>query len=159
MAFLYNSHGVFNAFARTVIGRKYVLLTSSLLDATTDEQVNFVIGHELGHHAAGHLNFVGSLLRFPARIIPFLHSAYSRQREYTCDQIGYAISKDLDSSRSAIQMLGCGCQKLNKSMDIEAFEHQEDLVPATSGFVSEIFRSHPRLTRRLIRLKDVKLFK
>ena len=158
-AFLYNSNGIFNAFARNAIGRKYLMLTSSLLDATTDDQVKFVIGHELGHHAAGHLNAVGCFLRFPARIIPFLHPAYSRQCEYTCDKIGYFVSEDLESSRSAIQMLGCGCQKLNKKMNIEAFERQEDFVPAISGFVSEIFRSHPRLTRRVIRLKNTKLFR
>ena len=158
-AFLYNSNGIFNAFARKAIGRKYVMLTSSLLDATTDNQVKFVIGHELGHHAAGHLNALGFILRLPSIIIPFLHAAYSRQCEYTCDRIGYFVSEDLDSSRSAIQMLGCGCRKLNQSMNIEAFERQEELVPGISGFISEIFRSHPRLTLRVISLKNTRLFK
>lgn len=119
-AFLDNSNGIFNAFARKAIGRKYVMLTSSLLDAKTDNQVKFVIGHELGHHAAGHLNALGSILRLPSIIISLLHSAYSRQREYTCDRIGYFVSEDLDSSRSAIQMPGCGCRKLNQS--IQTFE-------------------------------------
>lgn len=156
--FLYNSNGLFNAFARETLGRKYLMLTSSLVDATNDEQVKFVIGHELGHHAAGHLTFIGFWLRFPARIIPLLHKAYSRQCEYTCDKIGYFISRDVDSSCSAIQMLGCGCQKLNGKMNLFAFEKQEDLVPSTSGFIVEIFRSHPRLTRRVIALKNVRLF-
>ena len=157
-AFLFNSNGLFNAFARQVIGRKYLLLTSSLVDATTDEQVKFVIGHELGHHAAGHLSFVGFWLRFPARVIPFLHKAYTRQCEFTCDKIGFYLSRDVNHSCSAIQMLGCGCQKLNSKMNISAFEMQENQVPATSGFIAELFRSHPRLTRRVIALKNVMLF-
>ena len=157
-AFLYNSNGLFNAFARKVMGRKYLLLTSSLVDATTNEQVKFVIGHELGHHAAGHLSFFGFLLRFPARIIPFLHQAYSREREFTCDRVGFYLSRNVNHSASAIQMLGCGCQKLNSKMNIAAFEKQENLVPSTSGFLSELFRSHPRLTRRVIALKSVRLF-
>jgi Zn-dependent protease with chaperone function len=157
-AFLYNSNGLFNAFARQTIGRKYLLLTSSLVEASTDEQVKFVIGHELGHHAAGHLNFIGFWLRFPARIVPFLHKAYSRQCEFTCDKIGYYLSRDVNLSCSAIQMLGCGCQKLNSKMNLLAFEKQEYLVPSTSGFIAEIFRSHPRLTKRVIALRKVRLF-
>ena len=156
--FLYNSDGVFNAFARQTFGRKYLLLTSSLVDAVTDEQIKFVIGHELGHHAAGHLSFIGFWLRFPARIIPFLHKAYSRQCEYTCDKIGYFISRDVENSCTAIQMLGCGCQKLNGKMNLFAFEKQENLIPQTTGFIAELFKSHPRLTRRVIALKNARLF-
>ncbi len=157
-AFLYNSHGLFNAFARQTVGRKYLMLTSSLVEASTDEQVKFVVGHELGHHAAGHLNFIGFWLRFPARVIPFLHKAYSRQCEFTCDKIGYYLSRDVNHSCAAIQMLGCGCQRLNSKMNLAAFENQEHLVPSISGFISEIFRSHPRLTRRVLALKHVRLF-
>lgn len=157
-AFLYNANGFFNAFARQTFGKKYLLLTASLVDATTDEQVKFVIGHELGHHAAGHLGFVGFWLRFPARIVPFLHRAYSRQCEYTCDKIGYYLSRDVSHSCTAIQMLGCGCQKLNGKLNLFAFEKQEHMVPAVSGFISEIFRTHPRLTKRVIALKSARLF-
>jgi Zn-dependent protease with chaperone function len=157
-AFLYNANGMFNAFARQTFGRKYLMLTASLVDATTDEQVQFVIGHELGHHAAGHLSAVGFWLRFPARIVPFLHRAYARQCEYTCDKIGYFLSRDVSQSCSAIQMLGCGCQKLNGKLNLFAFEKQESMVPAVSGYISEIFRTHPRLTKRVIALKSARLF-
>ncbi|MBW8814819.1 MAG: M48 family metallopeptidase [Caulobacterales bacterium] len=147
--FLYNSNGLFNAFARRILGGRYVFLTSALVDANNDEQVRFVIGHELGHHAAGHLNGWLNFLRFPAHLVPFLMGAYSRSREYTCDSVGARLSGDLDASRSALQMLGCGCRRLNASMNCEAFMAQEALVPPISGFFSEIFRTHPRLTRRV----------
>lgn len=156
-AFIFNSNGLFNAFARQVFGRKYLLLTSAIVDATTDEQIRFIIGHELGHHAAGHLSLTGFLLRLPARIIPFLHKAYSRQCEFTCDKLGYFVAKDVESSCKAISMLGCGCQKLNTSLNLFAFEKQEQMVPATSGFITEIFRTHPRLTRRVISIKNTRL--
>ena len=157
-AFLFNSDGILNAFARETFGRKYLLLTSSLVDAVTDEQIKFVIGHELGHHAAGHLSTIGFWLRLPGRIVPFLYKAYSRQCEYTCDKIGYFLSRDVENSCTAIQMLGCGCQKLNGKMNLFAFEKQEFLVPQTTGFIAELFRSHPRLTKRVIALKYARLF-
>lgn len=147
--FLYNSNGLFNAFARRILGGRYVFLTSALVEATSDDQVRFVIGHELGHHAAGHLNGWLNFLRVPAHLVPFLMGAYSRSREYTCDQLGARLSGDLTSSRSALQMLGCGCRRLNDSMNCEAFMAQERLVPPVFGFLNEIYRSHPRLTRRV----------
>jgi len=156
--FLYNSSGLFNAFARQAFGKKYILLTASLVDASSDEQVRFVIGHELGHHAAGHLNLYLYLLRLPAKlIVPFLYSAYSRQCEYTCDRIGYFVSRDLKNSCSALQMLGCGCQRLNKDMNIDAFEKQEKMVPPVTGFLTEIISGHPRLTKRIGALKRTSL--
>jgi Zn-dependent protease with chaperone function len=152
-AFLYNSNGLLNAFARRLLGGRFVFLTSALVEASSDEQVRFVIGHELGHHAAGHLNPWKNLLKLPAHAVPFLAPAYSRQREFTCDAIGAHISNDLPVSRAALMMLGCGCGRLNGAMNLEAFMAQEAMMPPTFGFINEKFRSHPRLTRRMAALK------
>jgi Zn-dependent protease with chaperone function len=152
--FVYNSNGLFNAFARRIFGRRFVFLTSALVEANSNEQVRFVIGHEVGHHAAGHLNFWINLIRLPAHFVPFLGPAYSRSRETTCDNIGAYLSGDFDASRSALQMLGCGCRRLNQSMNCEAFIAQEALMPPVFGFLTEILRSHPRLTRRVANIKD-----
>ncbi|VVE47708.1 Protease HtpX [Pandoraea iniqua] len=147
--FLYNSDGIVNAFARRMLGGSYVFLTSSLVDITSNEQIRFVIGHELGHHAAGHLNPWLNLIKLPAKWVPFLSSAYSRACEYTCDSAGAYLSKDVVASRSALQMLGCGCRRLNATMNCQAFVLQEQQVPRIFGFLTEIARSHPRLTRRV----------
>ena len=157
-AFLFNSNGLINAYARRLLGGRYLFLTSALVESDSDEQVRFVIGHELGHHAAGHLNPWMNFIKFPTYVVPFLRPAYSRAREYTCDRIGGYLSKDLVSARSSLQMLGCGCRRLNDRMNCEAFMAQEAMVPPVFGFLSEIFRSHPRLTRRVAALKDHKRF-
>lgn len=153
-AFLFNSNGLINAFARRILGGRYVFLTSALVEADSDEQVRFVIGHELGHHAAGHLSPWRAILRLPNFLVPFLMPAYSRAREYTCDKIGAHLTKDTQVSQSALLMLGCGCARVNRSLNCEAFMAQEAKVPPIFGFLTEIFRSHPRLTRRMRALTD-----
>jgi Zn-dependent protease with chaperone function len=152
--FIYNSNGMFNAFARRLLGGRYVFLTGALVEANSDAQVRFVIGHELGHHAAGHLNPWINGLKLPAHVVPFLGNAYSRSREYTCDSIGAYLSKDTHASRGALQMLGCGCRRLNASMDSNAFMAQEKMVPPIFGFLTEICRTHPRLTRRVAAINN-----
>lgn len=149
-AFVYNSSGVMNAMALTLVGRtRYIWLTSQLIDADSDEQVKFVIGHELGHHVAGHLNTLPGILRLPAYIVPFLGQAYSRGRELTCDRVGLIVCRNLQASRTALQMLACGSAKLNAQMNPAAFEAQERMVPSIAGFFLHIFSLYPRLTRRV----------
>ncbi|MGQ7248793.1 M48 family metallopeptidase [Halomonas sp. V046] len=154
-AFIYNSGGMMNAFALKLVGRRrYIWLTSALIDADSDEQVRFVIGHEMAHHAAGHLDGGKHFLRLPARMVPFLGSAYSRACELTCDRAGSQLARDLSASRSALQMLACGSAKLNASMNPDAFQAQEQLVPPVAGFFIKIFATHPRTTRRVQALTE-----
>jgi Zn-dependent protease with chaperone function len=148
--FVYNSNGVVNAFARRLFGGRYVFLTSALIEVETDAQVNFVIGHELGHHAAGHLDMGKNLLKLPAHAIPFLGRAYSRRRELTSDRVGAYLSGDLQACRSALNMLACGCQRLNSAISCDAFEAQENLVPPFMGWLSLIPSRYPRTTQRVI---------
>jgi Zn-dependent protease with chaperone function len=150
LAFVYNSNGVMNAFALRLIGRRrYVWLTSALIDADSEEQLRFVIGHELGHHAAGHLEQFPGIVRLPAMVVPFLGAAYSRARELTCDRIGAFLVRDLTVSRTALQMLACGSAKLNAQMNATAFAQQDMMVPPFAGFLLNIFSGYPRLSKRV----------
>lgn len=151
--FIYNSHGVMNAFAMRLFGARYVFLTSAVVEADNDAQLRFIIAHEIAHHVLGHLGRVQRFLAAPGIIIPFLYPAYSRAREYSCDAVGASVVLEVESALTALQMLACGTRRLNGQMNTAAFSAQERNVPQMAGFVMEIVASHPRLTRRVERLK------
>ena len=150
LTFVYNSSGVINAMALRLIGKgRYIWLTSALIDTDNEEQLRFVIGHELGHHVAGHLDTLPYILRWPVFAVPFLGAAYSRGRELTCDRIGAFLVQDMEISRSALQVLACGSAKLNSQMNAAAFAAQEKLVPPIAGFFVKAMSGYPSLTKRV----------
>ena len=92
-AYVLQSGGVLNAFATKFLGRNYVVLYSEILELAYEQgndALEFVIAHELGHVKRKHMT--KGLLLFPSKIIIFLSLAYSRGCEYTCDNIGKALS-------------------------------------------------------------------
>ena len=93
---------VWNAFAAKLAGKRIVVLLSGAVDAILLKgdmaQVSWIVGHEIGHHAAGHFG-IGHILICMGGWIPQLLLWYRRRGELTCDRIGlYAAG----SSRAAI---------------------------------------------------------
>jgi Zn-dependent protease with chaperone function len=144
--------GSLNAFAAKLFSRRFVIVFSDLVDGCTDErQLDFVIGHELGHHAAGHLSWNGFLA--PFRLLPWLGAAYSRACEYTCDRAGYAAVGDLEPAMRGLVVLAAG-GKLASRVDLKAFIDQR---AETTGFIPatlELLSSHPYLCKRVAALQE-----
>jgi Zn-dependent protease with chaperone function len=155
--FIYNGSGLVNAFAV-----KYVILMSDLVDLMLKrnkmEELSMIIGHELGHHAAGHTNPWRNLLLKPATFIPLLGAAYGRACELTADRIGYAVTKNLPAAQNALVALALGSESLANDTDIEEFLLQENEIPELMGFIHKIFSTHPRTTRRVIELSKFHSF-
>ncbi len=138
---LYVSNNPFpNAFAGGV-ERPYVTLRSSMIDTMTDEELYFIMGHELGHIKAKHILYfsVGSLL-FPlldllgrrtmgasdvatyALVLAFYE--WSRQAEFSSDRAGLLVAQDpMTAIRSQIK-LAAGPSRLASELSEEAFLEQ-----------------------------------
>lgn len=157
-AYVVQSGGMLNAFATKFFSRRFIVLYSDLVDACEDlarpdgapDEVDFVVGHEIGHLAAGHLAWNAFL--WPARLVPWLGAAYSRACEYTCDACGHAVVGDLQVSSRALAVLAAG-GRLAKRVNLDAFSQQRH---ETGGFwmaVEEVNASHPYLSKRVAALR------
>ncbi|MCW5752871.1 MAG: M48 family metallopeptidase [Alphaproteobacteria bacterium] len=151
--FVVNSAGVVNAVAVRFLSQRYVLLYSQLVDLMDETQLRFVIGHELAHHAAGHLTLWRTALMGPARLVPLLGPAYSRACEYTADRISAVLTGDSASAAASLAVLACGSTRLMPSLDAADFRAQEAQVPPIFGLLSILFATHPRLTQRVIEVE------
>ncbi len=154
--FICNRNGLINAIAIKGLSKRYILLYSSLVDLmlanNKNDALSMIIGHELGHHAAGHLSVSKNLFLSPASLIPFLWSAYHRACELTADRIGFVLSDNLVESQNALIALALGSERLIPNVNVIEFCTQENEVPEIVGFIQKIFSGYPRTTRRVIEI-------
>ncbi|MES2681553.1 MAG: M48 family metallopeptidase [Bacteroidota bacterium] len=142
-----------NAFAARFSGTNYVVIFSEIFEEAYENNlatVEFVIGHELGHIKRKHMS--KKLILFPSFFIPLLNRAYSRGCEFTCDNIGAALSPA--GVRSGLLMLASG-KKLWTKVNLQRFVEQEQTEFGFWFWFAEKFSTHPRLSKRVSRYKLV----
>lgn len=155
--FVLSGQGALNARAIRFLSGRYVLLYGELVDLMLRrgayEELKMIIGHELAHHALGHTSIWKNFLLIPFRIIPFLGAAYGRACELSADRVGMALTKNTETAGKALLALTLGSEALAAEVNTQVFIAQEELVPPITGFIRELYATHPRMTRRIIELK------
>ena len=116
----------FNAAAvRPERGRLFIILSSSLLEAFDSDELNFVIGHELGHHLYDHHRIpVGALLEGSVHISPGLVLqlfAWQRYAEISADRTGLLCTGSLSTAARALFKMASGLRGGRVTIDIEQF--------------------------------------
>jgi len=155
-AYLMQAGGVLNAFATRFLGRQSIVLYSELLDACGDNDAarDMIIAHELGHLKAGHLRRRWLIL--PASLIPFLGTALSRAREYTCDRYGMAAAGDRKGALLGLIVLAAG-GKHAAAVNQVAFARQREDLDTGWITIGEWLGTHPPLSKRIAALEPALL--
>src|SRR5262249_53005316 len=108
---------IWNAFAAKIMGRRMVVLLSGAVDSILlkgdMEQLAWLVGHELAHHRAGHLDFSRKLADLGSWCI-WLKLWYSRRAEITCDRMGLFCAGSLKASQLALVNATVGAQLASK---------------------------------------------
>ena len=146
--YLMQQDGALNAFATRFLRMHMVVLLSDLLEACGDNPAarDMIIGHELGHIRAGHLR--GRWLLMPASFVPFLGSALSRAREYTCDRYGCAAAGDRDGALLGLAILSAG-GRFGPHVNHAALMCQRHDLRSVWMLIGEWLGSHPPVSKRL----------
>jgi Zn-dependent protease with chaperone function len=159
--------------------KPFIVLTSGLVDLLGDEELLFVIGHELGHIKSGHVLYtilarniatiiaaigqatlgIGALLG--QGLVVALHDWY-RKAELTSDRAGLLCVQDLDPCINVFMKLAGGGGRLWAEMDRHEFLHQidayEEADRSTLGRAYKTWltawRTHPFPILRAKELRD-----
>jgi Zn-dependent protease with chaperone function len=146
----------------------FIVLTSGLIDLLDDQELSFVIGHELGHIKAGHALYMmlahniaaivaaigqatlglGTLLG--QGLVVALHDWY-RKAELTADRAGLLCVQDIDPCVTSFMKLAGGAGRLWQEMDQREFLRQvrayedadESLLNRAYKMMLTVRRTHP----------------
>ena len=101
---------LWNAFAARFVGTYIVVLYSGAIDSLLlggrPEDLGFLLGHELGHHAAGHLKRLHRVLGL-AFFVPFLPASHRR-----CGRKRSRLRQGQYQGQGGQQVLGQGLQQV-----------------------------------------------
>ncbi len=160
--------------------RPFVTLTSGLVDMLDEEELFFVIGHEVGHIKAGHVLY-GTMARNIAAVVELIGQAtlgigallgqglvyalleWYRSAELTADRAGLLCVQDLDPGLRTFMKLAGGATRMYDEMDKDEFLRQirafEDADRSMLNKAYKIMltssRSHPFA---ILRAKEIDLW-
>ena len=143
--------------------RPFIVLTTGLVNLHDEEELRFVVGHELGHILSGHAVYrtmMLILIQLAARIawmpIGYLGlraiiwglEEWFRKSELSCDRAGLLAGQDVDAARRALMKLAGGSQL--SELNPDAFREQAreyDAVPDLRDSVLKLLQlqgnTHP----------------
>jgi len=153
--------------------KPFIQITTGMIDMMTDEELFFVIGHEVGHIKAGHVLY-GTMARSISVIVTVLGQAtlgfgailgqglvialyeWFRCAELTADRAALLCVQDLEPARDAFMKLAGGTTRLAGEMDRDEFLRQvrdyEDVdrssLDKAYKVLLTLFRDHPFAMQR-----------
>lgn len=145
--------------------RLLVMFSSSLLEDFEGSEVEFVMGHELGHHVYRHHDIpIGFVMRGKEKPDPRLALnlfAWSRYAEISADRAGAYCAEDIEGVSRALFKLASGLTSRTIRFQLDDFLAQvdqmqvEDGEPGAGAPKEDWFSTHPFSP---LRVKALQLF-
>ena len=151
-----------NAYTFGLSSPKVVVFYSALLDVMDEDEITFILGHELGHVALGHTvlnSMVGGVAGIPASwgagiLLSLSFLWWNRMCEFSADRAGLLACGKPEKAVSALLKLVAGPQTASQAA-LEAAYQQIDAQDDTFlGSLGELLGSHPMLIRRIQELRS-----
>lgn len=157
------NHPFPNAYTYGTDEESFIVIHSSLIDHFDEDELAFVIGHEVGHIQNKHVVYgtalqvltqtAGVFLGFLVQPAIVALQTWYRRAEITCDRAGLLCNRNLDAACRSFLKLATGSFKLYDEMNLDAFLEQLEEGKSGLGQITEAFASHPYLPKRIEALR------
>jgi Zn-dependent protease with chaperone function len=143
---------VWNSYAAKIFGQRVVVLLSGAVDSILlkgdQQQLAWLVGHELGHHWAGHLEWKQKIAHLGGWLV-WVALWRSRRGEFTCDRVGLYCAGSLWASRFALMNATVGAQLGGKVNMDEAVSQWQQHRGEFFVKYRTLYSTHPHLLARL----------
>jgi len=152
----------------------FIMLTSTLVERSNDEELAFLIGHECGHIHCRHLSYLAlaralvdwtsnlaslsglSLIVQPLRMMLQVPLAtWQRKAELTCDRAGLICSHDPNISLRALAKHVVQAPALADRLNLDEYLRQIEAAAeeSTLSKLPEYLQAFPFIPKRMMALK------
>ncbi len=151
-----------NAYTFGMDSPKAIVLYASLFDIMDQDEIQFILGHEMGHVKLGHtwLNtLVGGIAGIPsslgaAAIMELAFRWWNRACEYSADRAGILACGKPNKAISALVKLEAGTAALTQA-GLQATMHH---IATDEGDImhnlEELMASHPMIAKRIDEIRN-----
>lgn len=151
-----------NAYTFGMNTPKAIVLYSSLFQIMDPDEIQFILGHEMGHVKLGHtwLNtLVGGMAGIPsslgaAVIMEMAFRWWNRACEYSADRAGVLACGKPEKAITALVKLEAGPAALTRPGFQEAILHIESEDDEFMHNVEEMIASHPMIGKRIEEIRN-----
>ncbi len=153
--------------------KPFIVLNSSLIELANDDEIDAVLGHEVGHIMSEHalyrtmLNllmyysqFVPPTIRYGISPVRLALLEWHRKAEVSCDRAGLLATQDLNASLGLLCVMAGGIRGRRDELDIEAFVEQAQEYRDVGGLsayfriLNGMERTHPFPVIRVAELQN-----
>jgi len=127
--------------------RPVVVLHSGLFSLLSLKEVEFAIGHELGHFGCGHRRTAEQ--KSTTHVAALRALAAERAAEVTADRLGLIAVGSMFTAARVMVKMACGLRGDDISLDVDGFLAQLERSPEEMSREWELYESHPALPLRL----------
>ena len=151
----------------------FIVINSALVELTTPEELEVVLGHEVGHIMSDHALYrtlLFLLLDLSSRVNPLVGQAalpimaalleWSRKAEISCDRAGLLAVQDLNPAQGMHCVMAGGIRGRRDELSVEAFVEQADEYRNLGGLaayyrlMATLGRSHDFPVIRVAELRN-----
>lgn len=153
---------ILNAYTFGLTGVPVVVVYAGVLRRMDEDELRFIIGHELGHIGLGHTwlnSLVGGMSGIPspyfAAVLLYVSFRWwNRACEYSADRAGLLVCGKPEKAASAlVKLVGGGMSMRSGEGWQEALSRIEREDDRLNGNLRELLSSHPMIIKRLEALK------
>jgi Zn-dependent protease with chaperone function len=149
-----------NAYTFGLSSPKVVVLYSALFETMDEDELLFIVGHELGHVALGHTwlnSLVGGMAGVPGSglagiVLAMAFLWWNRMCEYSADRAGMLACGKPEKAMTALLKLVAGPQANPEDLE-RVYQHLDAEDDTFLSSLGEAFGTHPMLIRRIQELR------
>ena len=130
-----------NAYCLPITNKESaVIINSSLVELLDEKEMEYIIGHEVGHHIFSHLNYPSETVEGKENIAL---KKLSQAAEISVDRLGLYCNNDLDACINCMMKMHSGLKPPHINFDHKAFINHLKTIVDLKGDRNQIYHTHP----------------